>query len=302
MPTEFLSALLPTATASGVPDAGSRFGLTLLTLLVALLVSRGLQRWFSTSHAAPGHEARRRALVASRNLLYVVTIVVLASLWLVQLRHLALSVAAIATGLLLSGRELVLGLLGRLLLAATRPFGIGDVVEVGTYSGRVIDLGLFTTTLLETDAARQYTGHTVELPNAMLVTLGVRNLSHTGRYVIESLRVPVAVEGDVGAERDRLLACTQRACAPHLEDAVRWLARVEADEVLRLPDSEPRVLVEPRDAFQVDLVARFPAPAERRAYVAQAVLQEYYAGADRRVPARAAVAAQVLSIGRAHGG
>jgi hypothetical protein len=60
---------------------------------------------------------------------------------------------------------------------------------------------------------------------------------------------------------------------------VRHLAAVEAEEVMHLPDFRPRVLVEPRDAFQVDLVARYPAPAAERAYVAQDVLTAYYESA-----------------------
>lgn len=272
-------AMLPT---TGTRAFEIRAAATVLVLLCALAASRGLQRWFATAHATRAGDARRSALVASRNLLYVVVTLVLASLWLVQLRHFALSIAALATGFMLAGRELVLGLLGRMLHATKRPFAVGDLVEVGTISGQVIDIGLFTTTLLETDTAHQYTGHTIEFPNAQLVTGTVRNLSHTGRFVIESLRVPVGLDRDLRAECDRLLAAMQRACAPYIDEAVRWLAQFEADEVLQLPDFKPRVLVEPNDAFQVDLVARFPVPAARRAYVAQAVLHDYFLDAPRR--------------------
>ena len=63
----------------------------------------------------------------------------------------------------------------------------------------------------------------------------------------------------------------------HLEPAVRHLAGVEAEQVLSLPDFQPRVLIEPKDAFQVDLIARFPVPTASRAFVAQAVLRGFYA-------------------------
>jgi small-conductance mechanosensitive channel len=296
-------SLLAPLFAAGPHAAGfvTRSLLTLLVVVLTVAAARGLQRWFSRTRAAQPHEARC-ALVAARNVLAVASVLAVLALWLVPLTHFALSLAALATGLLLTAKELVLGLLGRLLHATARPFAVGDVVDLGPHSGRVIDIGLFTTRLLETDAARQYTGHTVELPNALLATASVRNLSHTGRFVIESLRVPVAADATLPENRERLLACTRRACAADLDEAVRFLARVEADEVLSLPDFQPRVLIEPRDAYQVDLVARFPAPSARRAYVAQSVLAEFYG--ERRPVAAApsgwpgAAPAQIVPIGR----
>jgi small-conductance mechanosensitive channel len=257
-----------------------RLLLTAFVLAGALLGSKGLQRYFSGARAGLPAETRRAALVTSRNALFTLATLLIASLWLAELRSVALSVAAIGTGLLLVGKEIVLGLAGRMIQASTRPFSVGDVIEIGSFSGKVVDIGPFQTTLMEMDAARQYTGATVEFPNLMIVTTTIRNYSRTGRYVIESLRVPVPADADVKDARARLLAATAAVTTGYLAEAVRHLAAVEAEEVLHLPDFRPRVLVEPRDAYQVDLVARFPVPAAERAYVAQDVLTAFYEGTE----------------------
>lgn len=255
----------------------SRLLVSLAVLGAALALAKTLQRWFANSQVHFAPEARRGALVASRNLLFTITLLLLAALWFAELRGVALSIAAIATALVITGKELVLGLFGRLLQATKRPFSVGDLIEIGGFSGQVIDIGLFSTTLLETDAARQYTGSTVELPNVLFVTTTLRNHSHTGRYVIESLRLSVPADAEVPRARERLLACAQAVAGEHLRDARRHLRAVEADEVIALPDFQPRVLIEPKDAYQVDLVVRYAVPSARRAYLAQDVLGAYYA-------------------------
>lgn len=285
----------------GSGPAFSRLLVSVAVLGAALVAAKALQRYFARSQGHSAPDVRRGALVASRNLLYTATLALLAALWFAELRHVALSIAAIATALVITGKELVLGLIGRLLQATKRPFSVGDLVEIGGFSGQVIDIGLFSTTLLETDAARQYTGNTVELPNVLFVTTTLRNLSHTGRYVIETLRVPVPADAEVTKARDRLLACAQAVAGEHLRDARRHLRAVEADEVIALPDFQPRVLIEPKDAYQVDLVVRYAAPSARRAYLAQDVLNAYYASVAAAAAARSTTVESKGAAGNAAG-
>jgi small-conductance mechanosensitive channel len=253
-----------------------RWALSIVLLLIAFWGSKGLQHYFGGSDATQDAGARRATFVASRNLLWGLTLLLLFFLWIGQLKHFALSVAALAAALLIVTKEITSCILGSLIRTAVRSFQLGDSIEIGTISGKVIDTNVFTTTLLETDTARQFTGNTVEFPNALLLTLSVKNLSHTGKYLIESLRVPIGTDAQVSRQAAKLLSCTNSICQNYLEEAVEHLSKMERDRVLDLPNFRPRVLIEPKDAKQVDLVVRFPVPQDSRNRTVQAILSCFY--------------------------
>jgi len=261
--------------------------LSAVIVLGGVLVVKLVNSFFRSRQQADTRGNYRAWTVASRNLVAAVVFLLLLGIWVSELRSVAISLAAFAAAALLAGKELVMCLLGAFMRMVSRPFQLGDLVEIGPHSGEVIDMDVLTTTLVEVGASWQYTGYTVRVPNSQLLTTAVRNHSQTGKYTLDMVRFPLAEGADPDAVEARLVAIGRQACADFLEEAGRSLRYHGDMRFLDLSQFEPRVLFEPADAGRLDAVLRFPAPVGGRVRVAQQIIRAFHrpeaaaaAGAD----------------------
>jgi small-conductance mechanosensitive channel len=215
-------------------------------------------------------------LVTARNLIAVGTGAVLLSLWVKELASFVLSLAAIAGALLLVSKEFILCWLGSFMRTISRPFQIGDIVEIGAWRGKVVDADLLTTTLLEMGRAQQFTGNRVEIPNSTFLSTPVKNLSVTGEYFLNNLPIPFPVGTDIEATRQMLLDAATPIVSEFQKNAAEHFKRIEDAHVIDLPSTEIRAFIEPVDGRTINLVLRFACPAAQRVSVEQRILQSLY--------------------------
>jgi small-conductance mechanosensitive channel len=157
----------------------------ILTLLIALALTalkHSLVKLVKKIARKKGSD--KRDLVNNiRNFLNFVLIVVLLSIWASELQRFALSIAAFAVAIVLATREFIQCIIGFFYLMSTRPFRIGDWIQVGEYVGEVSETDWIKSTLLEVDIhAYEYTGKTLYIPNNKLITSPIKNLNFLKRY------------------------------------------------------------------------------------------------------------------------
>jgi small-conductance mechanosensitive channel len=273
--------------------AQTELGRIIATLLVA---SVGAFIWrFLQKRARIGSEvtldvARRRSnLVLAKNLLIVVSLILVASIWATKIAGAALSLAAVAGAILLVSKEFLANALGTALLAISRPYRVGDFIQMGPASGRVLETDLMVTTIAETLEGHQLTGRTAVLPNSLLLTQPVRNLSATGAYMVNILNVMVDPNEDLLSLEQALLRAAGEVCAPWLQEADRHLEHMESIELIDLPSSQPRVLMQFHSAKEYTLALRYTCRPNDRVKVEQEILRRYLR--DRPPSIRQAAAA-----------
>lgn len=265
---------------------------SVVVIAAGTLVVKLVNRFFTGRLQADNRGSYRAWTVASRNLVAAVVFLLLLGIWVSELKSVAISLAAFAAALLLVGKELVMCFLGAFMRMITRPFQLGDLVEIGPFGGEVIDMDVMSTTLVEVATARQYTGFTVQVPNSMLLTTAVRNHSQAGAYTLDMVRIPLAVGDDPDAVEALLVQVARRACEGFMEEAGRTLRRYGDMRFVDLSQFEPRVIFEPFDVTRFDAVVRFPVPVGGRLAVAQQIVRGYY---RERMLARPAAAETPVS-------
>nr|WP_315595161.1 mechanosensitive ion channel family protein [uncultured Cupriavidus sp.] len=249
---------------------------SVIVVLAGTLLVKLINRFFTARLQADNRGSYRAWTVASRNLVAAVVFLLLLGIWVSELKSVAISLAAFAAALLLVGKELVMCFLGAFMRMITRPFQLGDLVEIGPFGGEVIDMDVMSTTLVEVAAARQYTGFTVQVPNSMLLTTAVRNHSQAGAYTLDMVRIPLEVGEDPDAVEALLVQVARRACEGFMEEAGRTLRRYGDMRFVDLSQFEPRVMFEPFDVNRYDAIVRFPVPVSSRLSVAQQIVRGYY--------------------------
>ncbi len=119
-----------------------------------------------------------------------------------------LAAVGFAIGMALSG---MLGnVAAGVMLLFFRPFKVGDVVSAGGVTGKITELGLFTTVFDTPDNRR------IIVPNGSIFGGTIENVSHH-----DTRRVAVAVGTDYGADIDKtreVLLAAAKACTGVLQD------------------------------------------------------------------------------------
>lgn len=126
----------------------------------------------------------RQKLVLIKNIIILTAIALIAIIWATKIAGVAISLSAFAVAVVISTKELIMCITGYIMFVMSRPFNVGDHIEIDKAHGLVIDVDLLNITLSETNEAQQITGKTIVLPNSILLTAVVINHVGLGLFVV----------------------------------------------------------------------------------------------------------------------
>jgi small-conductance mechanosensitive channel len=260
--------------AAAIPGHWEKVIATALLIGIGLLASHLWARYLSRGEMTA--EKRRLHLVWARNLIWLAVLLVIVSVWASTITGFALSLAAVAGAILIVSKELVMCIHGYLYVSLVQPFKIGDVIEFNGLHGRVVDIDMFATTLVEFDKAGQRTGKVAEFPNGLLLSHPLKNASPTGAYTLHAIRIPVPTASAPDLERIEAaaLAAADRATADWRDDAMAHFRKASEENFIALPSGKTKVSWDFSDPEHLVLVVRVACPSGERAQIEQAVFRE----------------------------
>lgn len=240
--------------------------LSSLILIAVLLAARNLALRYIRKREGLEQAARRRLNATARNVLLGVAVFGLIVVWLPQLSSFALSMAAFAVAFVIATKELLLNLAGMTLRIASQPFTVGDWIEIDGRRGEVIDEGAFSFRLQELDKGghgHHFTGRTVTVPNALLLTHPVVNENFYRRYVFHSFRYTLKSPGDPEATIAHLESVLAGECAEFADVAGRYWSAIRQKSGIDLPPAGPQVAVRTTDQGLIALEVSLFCPSGR---------------------------------------
>jgi small-conductance mechanosensitive channel len=254
-------------------------------VIVAIALIRwGLQRYIRSR----GHiltERQRWWLAAVRNTASGLIVLLLLLIWAPEIEAFALSITAFAVALVIATKELILCVSGAVWRSAARPFSIGDWVEIGGHSGEVIDETLLVTDLQEIDRAEfRYTGRTIAVPNAMLLSAPVVNHNFRKNFILHEFTIHSEPNPKAAEVRDAVTAALTQAMASFGETARRYAGVIERRAGVKLPDTAPAVRLGTNEFGKIAYRVAIFCPRERVVEMEQiAMLAWLSAGGARPV-------------------
>lgn len=248
-------------------------------MVMALLVLRGvLLKLYLRRHPHYSIEEKRRSLVLSRNLTLILTIFGLAIIWATQIQTLALSMFAVAAAIVVATKELIMCLSGSILRSVTKQYSVGDYIEVNGLRGRVVDINLLNTLMMQigpNPLVGQLSGKTLSFPNSLLLNHSVRRDNILGDYVIHTVEIPVPIHLDSDVIVGHLKVVLEPLCQPYVPAIQRHLENVQAEKLFITPAAQPRVTRVPHDDKVYLIIVRYASPVAKRLEIQQAVLDEF---------------------------
>jgi small-conductance mechanosensitive channel len=203
-----------------------------VVLVLALWLSSAIESHLIKGAASNNLSMRKIAASATRALLLFVGLLLALSAAGIDLTALSVLGGALGVGLGFGLQKIAANYVSGFVILAERSLRIGDVVKVDGFDGLVSDIRTRYTVI------RSLSGREAIVPNEMLITSRVENLSLADPRVSVSSKVQVAYGTDV------------RALQPKLEAAMRAVPRV-------LADPGPSVQLSGFEADGMDLALQF---------------------------------------------
>lgn len=151
-------------------------------------------------------------------LFLLVALLVIGREWLEGFKSLATFLGLVSAGVAIALKDTLANLAGWAFIVWSRPFEVGDRVEIAKHKGDVIDVHLFQFTLNEIGGwvdADQSTGRIVHVPNQLVFTETIANYDKGFRYVWNEVPVLVTYESNWRKAKEILTAIAFRH-AEHL--------------------------------------------------------------------------------------
>jgi len=121
------------------------------------------------------------------------------AIWVDNLQALLVSYGILAAGAAVALQDVFKSLVGGLIIFITGTYRIGDRIEVNEKIGDVIDIGIFYTTLLETNEwikGDQATGRLSIIPNNLVLSGIVNNYTKDHPYIWDEISIPITYSSD----------------------------------------------------------------------------------------------------------
>lgn len=250
--------------------------LTFVSFLL-VFVSRNLILTFLRQRDVQPQEYRRW-VVASRNVAFILFVLIATTIWFDQLKTFAITLVAIASAIVIGFKELIMSITGGFVRSSTRAISIGDRIEVDGIRGDVIDLHLLTTTVLEIGPgalSHQQTGRAIVLPNSVFLNEHTVNETYTEAFVLHVITVELSPREDWRRAQSVLLKAANIEAEPYLEKARGHFDKRARLKGLEPPAVEPRVFVKPTGKDELTIVVRLPVPARQKGPIEQRIIQNY---------------------------
>lgn len=120
-------------------------------------------------------------------------------IWVENVQALLVSYGILAAGAAVALQDVFKNFAGSLVLFLTGTYHVGDRIEINSKIGDVIDIGIFYTTLLETNEwvkGDQATGRLSIVPNSKVLTETVNNYTRDHPYIWDEISIPITYDSD----------------------------------------------------------------------------------------------------------
>jgi small conductance mechanosensitive channel len=197
-----INAMLAGVSIGAITFGGVLKGIALI--LIGMIIIRIIMKIVGRILSKTRMEARiqKYALTGIKAILYVVAALMVIDSLGIPTTSLVALLSVFSLGITLAAEDILANLAGGMVILASHPFNIGDIIEVSGVAGSVEEINLNYTKLLTAD------GQTVMMPNKTLADSQVTNYSKLGRR-----RVVQVVTASYGAPTETVKKACEQALA-----------------------------------------------------------------------------------------
>lgn len=203
---------------------------------------------------------------ATEYLIAVLGVLLIGRIWLENIQSLATYLGLLSAGIAIALQDLIANLAGWGFIIWRRPFAVGDRIELGGHAGDVIDVRIFSFSILEIAGridAEQSTGRVIHVPNGRVLREPIANYSQGLAYIWNEIPVLITFESD-WEKAKRLLEQILAEKAPRIEKGDELYERKSARRFVITYDNMSPTVYTKVAASGVLLTMRYLVPPRQR--------------------------------------
>jgi small-conductance mechanosensitive channel len=250
--------------------------ITILTLATTInrFMHWRLIRETSSNHLPTGNFRAR--WVQRKNIVWVSALLLILALWSGQITGFLISIAAIGGALLIVSKELILCLWGAVIISLNKNLKIGSIVEIGQFNGQLVNTGFVTFELAEIGPSKKQTGRLLFLPNSLIFTQTIKNLSVYGSYGIHLIEFHFDRQVKIQEAESLALRLANNAGKHWIEEAEKHFSAIERDNFVDVPKARPEVFWATLDEKCIRMTLRFACPLNRRGQLEMSIVKQFW--------------------------
>lgn len=210
------------------------------------------------------------------NAVTVLILIGIFNIWSVEFQKFAISIAAFIVAIVIATREFIQCFIGFLYIFSSRPFRIGDWIQVGDDCGEVHSTDWAKLTLLEVDIdSYEYTGKTLYLPNSKLITSSIKNLNFLKRYAMHHFTITRDASVNPFVFLDELYVKAYEYCADFNDVAIRYNQRIESRLDVNIAGPDPNIQIATSEVGDTQVLFTIFCPTERAMEIEQNLTADF---------------------------
>ncbi len=219
---------------------------------------------------------KRSKINMINNIFTILIIIAIFNIWSEEIQKFAFSIAAFIVAIVLATREFIQCFIGFIYIITSRPFRIGDWVQVGNLCGEVHSTDWAKLTLLEVDKDDyQYTGKTLYLPNSQLITSVIKNLNFLKRYAVHHFTIVRDDSVNPFEFLDELRDKAHAHCGDFKDVAIRYNQLIESRLDINITGPEPHIQVATSDIGDTQVFFTIFCPTEKAMEIEQKLTADF---------------------------
>ena len=250
----------------------NKFVITMLFIIVFLLVKFLLVKLIKIK----SQQNKRFKINMVNNVFTILMIIVIFNIWSEEIQKFAFSIAAFIVAIVLATREFIQCFIGFVYIISSRPFRVGDWVQVGTYYGEVHSTDWAKLTLLEVDKDDyQYTGKTLYLPNSQLITSVIKNLNFLKRYAMHHFTIVRDDSVNPFIFLEELHEKASLYCSDFKDVAIRYNQLIESRLDINIAGPEPHIQIATSDIGDTQVFFTIFCPTDKALEIEQKLTDDF---------------------------
>ncbi len=203
------------------------------------------------------------------SLAYVIVLfVAIITIWIPNPEALLVAYGLMAAGIAVALSDLFKNLAGGVIIFFTKPFSVGDRIEIQGEFGDVIDVDIMYSTLMEIREwvdGDQATGRLNIIPNGLILTSVVNNYTKDNEFIWDEIMIPITYKSDWRAASKIMLDTVKKETGAIIQKSNKEYSHLRDKYYLQKKPTEPGVFMRVTDNW-IQLAVRYMTPArERRA-------------------------------------
>lgn len=235
-----------------------------------IIILLWLMRWIALRFIHKRYADNTRTLYNLRKTIeyasVVLGVLLVGRLWLEGIGTLVTYLGLLSAGIAIALQDLIVALAAWVFIVWRRPFVVGDRIEVDGNLGDVIDIRLFSFSMLEIGRrinAEQSTGRIVHIPNGKVFSEVLTNMHQGFPFIWNEIPVMVTFESD-WEKAKAILVNIINELAPDVADAVSRARRSGQRFVISYSNVSPTVYTSVADSGVILTLRYMVDPRKRR--------------------------------------